>query len=135
MRCPDCNKFVSIEELDGELWDASVNGQLVEVEVRIANACAECGGELTDAEFNMSLEIAVPDDQPQRCTDKQDHEWELDDSAIDLARVSRVEGTGRGSRTFYGIEASATLRCTRCSVTGSVSGEEYVQASCMEALV
>lgn len=53
MRCPDCSKFVSMENSDPEVNDISVvyNGDhtfTVTAEVRLVRACADCGTELKD---------------------------------------------------------------------------------------
>lgn len=55
MRCPDCNKFVSIEiaepELELEVSDGEVTGT-----VRLVQICAECNTELAEA----NIEVIIP---------------------------------------------------------------------------
>jgi hypothetical protein len=59
MRCPDCNKFVSNNEADPEVQDDSpaLEDGGVSVEVRIVNECADCGTELTEANFEQTVDF------------------------------------------------------------------------------
>lgn len=62
-RCPDCNKFVRLNaetepevDLTIELEETSESTEAlltVTGSIRIVNTCAECGGELTEASFDI----------------------------------------------------------------------------------
>ena len=65
MRCPDCSKFVSMENNDPECdsIDATISGQSIQVcaEVRAVRACADCGTELKDLSLSLEKEIDLHD--------------------------------------------------------------------------
>jgi len=150
MRCPDCNKFVSLDtdqepELNVDVGeDGTING-----DVRIANACADCGTELTEYTFDVNTtceeanahvqkareeaetaETAGIDSWPEG-TDKPTHELSLENEEAE--RVERQEGKGRGTRTFYGWTGRCTIVCA-CGEHWDVEldGDE-VQASAMDS--
>ncbi len=56
-RCPDCNKFVSLEEVEPEVNTLEVDEEgIIEADVRIVNACADCGTELKEYTFDFDGE-------------------------------------------------------------------------------
>jgi hypothetical protein len=146
MRCPDCNKFVGNEEQDPEVnsTDVDCDGN-VSAEVRIANACTECGTELTEFTFNTDAD--APEEVTrhiEKCHDDENPaNLEIEEGTCE--RTTRTEGKGRGARTFYGYTLSYTITCS-CGkvadadgnvVDGEFSAEgeisEDVQASGMDS--
>jgi hypothetical protein len=142
MRCPDCNKFVSFEEEDPEVEDLEVGDDgVVSMSARISNNCADCGTELktgtVEGEASLHDEIAA-----HECKKKDDYEDDPERKGFDLSvceedamRDQRVEGKGRGARTFYQAVVNVTVTCERCDETfeGEVVGE--IQASAMDECV
>lgn len=64
MRCPDCNKFVSLENGEPEEQSLEVShhdGNRFEVtgEFRLARTCGECGQELKEATFQFAFETEL----------------------------------------------------------------------------
>ena len=58
-RCSSCNKFVSFDESEPEVNNLEVDEDgHVTAEVRIVNACAECGEELTEANLEAEADHA-----------------------------------------------------------------------------
>lgn len=54
-RCPDCNKFVSFEEVEPEVNSLEVDSSgYVTAEIRIVNECADCSTELREANLDLS---------------------------------------------------------------------------------
>jgi hypothetical protein len=59
MRCPDCNKFVAYDDSnEPEADDADVDAEgRVSGTVRVYLACAECGTELKEANFDLESDF------------------------------------------------------------------------------
>lgn len=133
MRCPSCNKFVAFEESDPEV-DLEDNADLGTVNgtVRIVNACAECGEELKEANFDIDVDVS---EFVNAHTDKDDegtHEISIEEGGFE--RDQRSEGKGRGAKTFYGASGSIRLSC-KCGENQDVAWSDFVQASDMDELV
>lgn len=55
MRCPGCEKFVSLEMGDPEVQDSNVDTDgTVTITVRIVRTCADCGEEMKEATLEMT---------------------------------------------------------------------------------
>jgi len=127
MRCPDCNKFVGNEENEPEVESVEVDDEgHVNAEVRIVNACAECGTDLTEATLSMDGEA---DTIPCSCK-PEDRELEAEEAGSE--RSVRIEGKGRGTKTFYGATLDVTVRCGKCNKEWTVTMEDEIQASGMD---
>jgi len=63
MRCPDCSKFVSMENADPEVNDiegqADIANVIITASVRGVRNCAECGTELKDCDMDMEDTVDV----------------------------------------------------------------------------
>lgn len=139
MRCPDCNKFVSLEEGDAEVNDLAVGEDgNVSVQVRIANCCAECGQELKEANFDCEQ------DHTEECKGHQGEGHELAIEENSSERTSRsgyfkagkwVSAGGRYAKTMYGFSLTYTITCS-CDNKFTVDGtiEDEIQASGMDEL-
>lgn len=140
MRCPDCNKFVGLEEADPEVDSIDVDDEgNVAIEVRITNNCADCGMELREATFSLEH------DHSEDCKEHKGvgHELSIDEDGAE--RTSRsgffdkkknqfVSAGGRYSKTFYGAEVGYSIKCScgKLSVDGSISDD--IQASSMDEM-
>jgi hypothetical protein len=140
-RCNDCNKFVGVEELDAEVDAMEIDPHgTVSCSVRIENGCSECSTPMREASFD--IEVDHGEDVKDHLG--EGHELHVEDESCD--RDQRTEGTGRGTKTFYGFSLCYVIRC---SCSGDVErdpnsvtavpefefhGEycDYVQASSME---
>jgi hypothetical protein len=128
-RCSSCNKFVSFDEQDPEVNDLEVDESgHVTVSVRIVNACADCGQELT--EFTFELEGDVELEKPEG-----DHEHELEVEEVSCERTQRQDGKAgtpsRYRRNFYGAELVAQVTCS-CGFEHEVTLQDDVQGSGMD---
>jgi hypothetical protein len=147
MRCPDCSKFVSLEEMEPEVEsiELSDDGEQVNAEVRICNACADCGTELKEA--NFSIEHTLGDqggdhestsqfEQGQALSDHQGEGHELEVEETGANRDSFQTGKGRRAPTMYGAEVQFTVSCSclkgKPVATGTL--REYEQAGAMDEL-
>ncbi len=142
-RCPDCNTFVPLDaEADPEVDSEAVDDEgVVTCSVRIANACGNCGTELTETQFDLecdlSNEVRVHREVEHAAVLAKDEPPGLEVEVAESCRTSRSEGKGRGLRTFYGAQVRFTVTCNTDGCEWSVEGtaEEDVQASHMETLV
>ncbi len=62
-RCPDCNKFVSLEtqdpEIELEIDDDGADSTTATISgsVRVVRQCADCGTEMTEANFDIDERV------------------------------------------------------------------------------
>lgn len=163
MRCDQCQKFVSFdtdkepEDLDLNVTDdGEVSGS-----VRIVNACAECGQDLT--ETTLDVEMSFADDiEKHREEKKAEHEASealkpedervsFDESEHDSVSISSSEATrsdrrqthdrrgklitrSRYQRQYYGAEVAVTVEC-KCGEDFEHSEVFEAQASSMDSLI
>lgn len=133
-RCGDCNKFVSFEEAEPEVDSLDVDAEgNVTANVRIANQCGECGNDLREYTFEVSV------DRSDECKGHTGEGHTLDIEETSSERTQRSVGKGRGTRTFYGFTVEYEIKCEcdadkkdgeRWSVSGTLSDD--VQASGMD---
>jgi hypothetical protein len=103
-RCPDCNRFVSLEmeEPEIEACDVDPGGEL-EITARLVKVCAECGTEIRECYLEITKTFSCPpwdsDDAPESTVDVEYDDFE---------NTERYEGKGRYQKTFHGIEGSVT---------------------------
>ena len=135
-RCPDCNKFVSIEMADPE-WiqepEIAMDTEIPDTvtgELRLVQTCAECGEELTEAalEVEENFELSHNPD----CEAKSDEPLEL---SYDASNNDRMEGKGRSAKHFYGADITITLTCPKCKAETKVETMVEEQSSSFESLV
>lgn len=140
MRCPDCNKFVAYDEPEVEIQSADISSNDATVCARVVLKCADCGGELKDAEIESSM--SIEHDCPKGENEKREFEWE--DEPQDGDATSRTQTTDRHGKPiklsrymkqFYGFECGGSVKCPDCLKVISLdfSGEE--QASGFNELV
>ena len=139
MRCPDCNKFVSNEENEPEVESVEYNEGSVTASVRIVNACADCGTELTEATFEMEASVVVPPEHTG-----EGHEISAEETGC--KRTSRsgyydkrkgvwVDKFGRYAKTLYGASVDVRLTCSCGAWEEDVTLSDEIEASGMDSLV
>jgi hypothetical protein len=85
MRCPDCNKFVSFDEQEPEINSIEVDDSgNVSAEVRIVNACGDCGAELKEANFSPESGDPVEPFAKHKEDATRTHEQRLADYGVAL---------------------------------------------------
>ena len=151
-RCNDCNRFVSLDSDQDPDSSIEVNESgVVEGDVTISNACADCGTELRTASFDVVVEPEALTSAEGKTlsawlaelTEKEREEVEYELEETGTERTSRSEGKGRGQRTYYGakidFDVTATLpggegtdRAEGKSCVFSGSWSDDVQASGMD---
>jgi hypothetical protein len=109
MRCPDCNKFVSYndeDEIEVQSEEATYDKEdrtvQVQIEVRIAKTCGECGTELKEATIEIDKTIENVDE-----SEAGDGDFEID---TELSSDSWSKGHGRWTETFYGVSGTITVK-------------------------
>lgn len=110
-RCPDCNKFCSVEASDP---DASLDVERVGTQARItgeitlALCCVECGSETMSASYDVDLLVDLDGDDEHTAT--EDCELQLEDE--DASATEEQIGHGRRASTAYGVEFTARIVCS-----------------------
>jgi hypothetical protein len=135
-RCPDCNKFVSLDaEVDPEINVTVDDEGVITGDVRIANACGECGTELLESTFSVEVDLSaeIRDHRDEHEKEKSEHNTlDVDDDGG--SRVDEFKGPGRRAAHLYGAEVEFTVTC-KCGEKFSQSWRETVQSSSMDSLV
>ncbi len=163
MRCPDCNKFVSLECGDEPEAELEVSDGVVTGTVRLVRNCAECGTELKEASFDVEVEIpamvahaemhkreaeerakarkakeeaqaAEGGEDAEDADDEEDEEFEQE-VEVDTSEATE-EGGGRYKKSYFGVNVGFTVKCS-CGKEGSEeigTFEDKVAASEMDEL-
>jgi len=141
IRCPDCNKFASLDtqepEVEGlEIEDNADGHATVMATVRMVRACADCGTELKETSFDVEAEVTgIPEAHAglNRPEDGDDgHELEVEDVSIEATAT----GGGRYAKNMIGFALEFKVTCPKCEgfeVTGQV--EDSLQASAWDEMV
>lgn len=106
MRCPDCNKFVSMENGEPEVNSVEVDSEgHVNAEVHLTRNCAECSTELKDYTFELE---ADPDEEFMAA--HKGHALDVDegDCSVDES------GGGRYAKNIISVSLVATVKCAVC---------------------
>lgn len=140
LRCDSCNKFAAYDtETEPEISSEEVSDDgVVTCEARIVNTCADCGQEMTEA--NFSFEIDSPDALTAHLgkiknRDKHELSVEIEGSRSDRTQTKDRHGNpikrSRYMRRYYGVDITATISCS-CGQTFEVTSSDEIQASGME---
>lgn len=149
MRCPDCNKFVSLElqepEFDSlevsvtksEERDAGPDGFVAHVtgSCRIVRNCGECGQELKEATLEIDKEIDFHRDELAVPLSDED----LGDATVETENEDQLEeGGGRYAKSYFGATAELVVTAGKGANVIELCREEWsdkVAASEMDELV
>lgn len=99
MRCPDCNRFVSMDNGDPEFnsLDAVLSGSDVHVDasVRSVRNCADCGTELKSLDLDLEADIPLSGFEGFKELSAEDAQCLLDsaDASMDDFNVESEEGS------------------------------------------
>lgn len=130
-RCNDCNKFVSYGEPEIEVMDEHAEENALTANVRIALTCAECSGELKEADLDLSVEFEHECEEPKEGEQYEVEAWE----AISSERRQTTDAKGkliknyRYQKSFYGADITFTVRCLWCDEVIIFDGAVEEQAS------
>lgn len=137
MRCPDCNKFASLElsddievtnlEVENDEGDGRVLGN-----IRIVLNCVDCGSEMKEANFDIeqTIELKHTEDCPEKGASAE-LEVEFDPSGVDEFDPPKA----KRQKHLYGAEGTILVKCPACKASASSAYKETVQSSHMEELV
>jgi hypothetical protein len=134
MRCPDCQKFVSLEtELDNGVSDdhleVSTEGFTLQFEIHIARNCGECGQMLKETTLQFSV-----DEKPEGWADKV-KDLDLNDADVDFDDPEETEsGGGRYAKNLIGASVSYKINIGDV-ILYEGSAEDSVAASEFEECV
>ena len=139
-RCPDCNKFVGLEQGDLEVTvneDTLLSAEdVIEGEVRLVLNCADCGIDMAETTQQFEAKIDPPSDE------EKPHEWKKgcsvevsEDGAEPSDRYDGKPGTPmRYQRHYYGADVTLALECS-CGWKGTASALAEEQAGAFESTV
>jgi hypothetical protein len=150
MRCPDCNKFVSLEMSEPEVSNLEVeytpghdadNTPIHEFhitgQVRIARTCAECGQDMKEYTFDIEQDVEMGENVTFEMTEKLRadpsplNNVTVDDSpAVDIIE----EGGGRYQRAYFGATVHIEVFLGTV-IVAAVDWSDKVAASGMDELV
>lgn len=135
-RCPNCNKFVSLEQQEPEL-DLAVDGDEVSGTVRLVLACAECSEEMKELHFDVNIKIkhACDDDTIECEFEISDESAEATDRYNDKDRKGKPIKNMRYMAHYYGADISVTVKCAECGEEIELSDTVEEAASGFESLV
>jgi hypothetical protein len=132
MRCPNCEKFVGLEQADPEEQSLTVtdgeDGKTFTVsgEYRLARTCTDCADEMQETVFTFDVDGEL--DHAEEC-DAEDRELEVE------ANVEGTdEGGGRYAKRMIGIAFDAAVTCS-CGAVAEVLHKDSVAASQFDSLV
>jgi len=136
-RCPECNKFVSLDTDSDPQFSVDVDDVgVVTGSVDIVNACGECGTDLRGATLDVEADLS-----DQISAHREDHKDQKDEhdelqgvETTDESRSVDTKGKGRGMRTFYGAECTIKVVC-KCGEEFTEDWKSHVAASAMDELV
>lgn len=134
MRCPDCNKFVSLDTMIEEQqidMDVSTvtDGKHLEATctVHVSRNCADCGQELKATDFEVELTDVAVEGDPIKPEDFEEVECQLE--------VSEDEsGGGRYQKNMIGFSGTATFKLGE-RVLATVEVKDSTAASNFEECV
>jgi len=109
IRCPDCERNVSLEIGDVEFEDTKFDDtdNRVAVNIHMMLTCAECGTEL--GEYSGTADHIVP--KLEEYLEK--HDLDASDAEVDEAEVSKTRIITRGGRKTYVVEWTTQLRLNK----------------------
>jgi hypothetical protein len=147
MRCPDCQKFTSLELQDPEVSGLTVEYQEPEDNqseptfyitgtVRIVRNCGECGQEMKEANFELEQTLELGENVQFTITDK----LRADPSPFENVTVEEdgveaiEEGGGRYQKSYFGATVHLTVYLDAIAIA-SGDWSDKVPASAMDELV
>lgn len=112
MRCPDCNKFVSLEpnEPEVESLEITATGEIT-AEVRFVRVCAGCSIELKEATFEVEDQLPL-DVMAKHKGSKHELSIAEKDCVIDES------GGGRYTANVFTMELTYSVTCS-CQENGA----------------
>lgn len=143
MRCPDCNKFVSMENGDLEVYELSIDVDgTVSVSASLPRNCADCGTELKRGEFQTEDDAGISEAELEckfskatevREDELKPHSFEIEELSSDVSE----SGGGRYKKNMVGFDLEYEVTCTNEGCDLKVKGTigDVMQASSFEESV
>lgn len=133
MRCPDCQKFVSLEMQEPEDVELEMQkddtGVQIHMTCRIVRTCAECGQEMKEATLEVEETILWDDFDKNPALKEQ--EFTIEEDGVE----SIEEGGHRYAKSYYGAQVNYSIRDEEGNVVHSGSVADKVPASSMDEMV
>ena len=134
MRCPDCQKFVSLEMQYPEDVTLEIqtdeDGFTINMTCRIVRNCAECGQEMKEATLEAESTVLWTEVEGHSKIDKT-QEFVVDEESVDQIE----EGGGRYAKSFFGASITYVVNDAEGKPVYSGTIEDKVAASSMDEMV
>jgi hypothetical protein len=108
MRCPDCNKFVSLEteitDTDASIDSIEEDTVEITVTVHVSRNCADCGQELKCFDFEDQYTVTLPGPIA---------EAQADDLSVEVNVEEKETGGGRYAKNLIGYSGNVNLLLPR----------------------
>lgn len=131
MRCPDCNKFVSLENGEPEeqsLEIAHQDGNKFEVtgEFRLPRTCCDCGQELKEANFIFEFDTEL-----EGVTEAERQNLSIEVTDIEV----NESGGGRYAKNVFSLSATFRIATDQRKVTTVDADSDQINAGSFDELV
>jgi len=143
IRCPECNKFASLENADPEvesleIGDPEDGRATVTASVHCLRQCADCSTDMKETTFETEVEVDVPEPEPipvkteDGPTDEpHEHELEVEEVGVETTE----SGGGRYKKNEIGFSLDFTVTCAGCDFTATGTMTDSLQASAWDEMV
>lgn len=116
-RCPDCNKFVSLEPGDPDASSPDVTDGKLQLQVQLDLNCAECGTAIKSATYDFELEhpnLLTKCEADEEVSEGQ-HDWEFD---VEFDEVDEIRDK---RRVLMQLSGKITGTCMQCETEANVT--------------
>ncbi len=143
MRCPDCAKFVGMENGDPEVnllevGEVEEGGSscTVTAEVSLVRNCADCSTELKRADLDTEVVVELGDNKA-KCESPKAKDGQHELSVSELSCEATESGGGRYAKNLIGFELDFKVECENegCELAVDGTVEDALQASGFEESV
>ena len=141
-RCPDCLKFVSLEQEEPEVNSVEIESagdiedgvQELEVtaDVRLVLNCGECGGEMKEA--NLDATETVQFTHADDC-EAEEGDLEIEEDGAENMDDYRPAGRPmRYQKHYYGADVTVRVKCNKCEAEDTFTVKVEEQAGAFDEL-
>lgn len=129
-RCPECNKWVSLETKEPEVNSVDIDELTISTEVRVVRNCVDCDTEMKSMDFNTEkeiedeswLEVHGPNEDGKYPEGHGD--FKISEGSSSMAE----SGGGRYAKNMIGYDLTVTVTC-KCGTTLDVEIHDEEAAS------
>ena len=122
-----------METAEPEGDDVDVSEYTVQGTVRVVRTCADCGDELKECSFDVSVNLETLTEENHKPSD--DEEGEQHEMTFEVDSCEATEsGGGRYAKNMIGFELRGTVTCS-CGAEETIEASDSAAASSFDELV